>query len=201
MLAALFQEIETAYPAITGWCSLQRAEELASMVVVLRPEWSVCVGVWGGRETIVMAMAHRAIGHGKVFAVDPWAAVASVQGQDEANSHWWGEQAKHDQVYESFMSLVRLYGLEPWIDIHRARSDAVVVPASLGVAVIDGNHGPQAIDDVKRFAPSVPVGGFIYLDDLHWEGGNVEKAALIAESFGFKRTHGRDTGAFFQRIA
>lgn len=200
MNGALFEEIERVFPHITGWCSLQRAEELAAMILALRPHHSVCVGVWGGKETIPMAMAHRSIGIGKVLAIDPWAAAASVQGQDDANLAWWNDQKKHDDVYEMFMSKVRECGLQDWIEVHRKCSDDVVAPQSVGVAVIDGNHGPQAVEDVRRFAPSIPVGGFLYLDDLKWSGGHVEKAETMALMIGFRRLHSRDTGAFYQRI-
>lgn len=200
MIADLFRKIEEVYPSITGWCSLQRAEELACMVVALRPNLSCCVGVWGGRETIVMALAHQAIGCGKVLAVDPWAAAASVQGQDGANEAWWAEQAKHDVVYDAFIAKVNELGLNGWIDIRRNRSDGIVVPPNISVIVIDGNHGPQAVEDVQRYTPSVPIGGFVYFDDLHWSGGHVEKAAELAVQLGFQKLHSRDTGAFFQRV-
>lgn len=200
MITKLFSEIETAFPHITGWCSLERAQELAAMIVALRPHHSVCVGVWGGKETIPMAMAHRAIGIGKVFAVDPWQASASIEGQDAANVAWWGEQQKHDQVYGLFMARVTELGLQDWVDVRRARSNEVASPQSVGVEVIDGNHGPQAVDDVRRFAPHVAVGGFLYLDDLKWTGGHVEQAETMALMLGFRRLHARDTGAFYQRI-
>lgn len=200
MNASLFQQIETVFPSITGWCTIERAEELAAMILTLRPHHSVCVGVWGGRETIAMAMAHRETGVGKVFAVDPWAAVASIQGQDQANAVWWGNQKMHDDIYGLFMAKVRECGLDDWVDIHRNRSDAVIIPESVGVAVIDGNHGPEAVKDVKRYAPHIVVGGFLYLDDLKWQGGHVEKAEAQALEMGFKRLHSRDTGAFYQRI-
>jgi hypothetical protein len=201
VISPLFHEIERVFPSITGWCSPERAEELAAMIVGLHPERSIVVGVWAGKETIPMAMAHRHIGFGKVLAVDPWAAMASVVGQDGANASWWGDQTKHDYVHAQFMAKIAELGLQDWIEVHRCRSDEFTPTCDFGVAVIDGNHGPQAIEDVKRYAPHVPAGAFMYLDDLKWEGSSVEEAERLAiTELGFNRIRYRDTGAFYQRV-
>lgn len=200
MISPLFHEIERVFPSITGWCSLERAEELAAMIVALRPHNSVCVGVWAGKETIPMAMAHRFVGVGKVTAVDPWAASASVVGQDGENASWWGDQSKHDHVYALFLAKIQELGLQDWVDVRRCRSDEFLPPEKCGVCIIDGNHGPQAIDDVTRYAACVPAGGLLYIDDLKWQGGSVEEAERVALAMGFNRIRARDTGAFYQRV-
>lgn len=200
MISKLFQEIETAYPSITGWCSLQRAEELAAMIIGLHPATTCIIGVWGGKDTIPMAMAHRALGAGKVLAIDPWSAPSSVHGQDKANSDWWGNQQMHDSVYQGFIHALALFGLNDWVEVRREPSDAVTPPAQIDLLLVDGNHGPQAVKDVQRYAPSVPVGGIVYLDDLKWQGGAVEQAEQVLLAMGFERMFSRDTGAFFQRV-
>lgn len=199
MISKLFSDIEAVFPSITGWCSLERAEELAAMIVAQRPHRSCCVGVWGGKETIPMAMAHRFIGIGKVIAVDPWAAAASVAGQDGENANWWADQSKHEQVYNLFVSKVRELGLQDWIDINRVASDYYGPTSEIGVCVVDGNHGPQAVADVKRYAMPLNVGSYLYIDDLKWQGGHVEEAERLALELGYTRLRSRDTGAFYQR--
>ncbi len=201
MSSELFRQIEEVFPSITGWCSLQRAQELAAMVIALRPFRSCIIGVWGGKDTIPLAMAHRAIGYGKVIAVDPWQAEASVVGQDQANVDWWGDQQKHELVYQRFLDLVNQHGLSDWVDIRRQKSDDVQITEALKFLGVDGNHGPQAVVDVNRFAPLVPIGGIVYLDDLHWTGGAVEQAEQALLLQGFIRSHTRDTGAFYQRVS
>ena len=39
---------------------------------------SVEIGVFGGRGTVAMAIAHQMIGRGHVTGIDPWEAAASV---------------------------------------------------------------------------------------------------------------------------
>ena len=195
----LFTEIERVVPAIDGWCVAEKACDFAAIILALRPEVSCEIGVWGGRGTFAMALAHRFIGKGKVIAVDPWKATDSVLGQEGANAAWWSDQPKHDLVYRRFMANVKAFELEPWIDVRRQRSDEFTLPAAAGLIVTDGNHGEQAIADVERLAPIVPTGGIIYLDDLNWSGGHVQGAAARLLAAGFVELFKRDQGAFFQR--
>lgn len=184
-----------------GWCTEQRGAELAAMVLALRPAVTVCVGIFGGRDTFALAMAHRCNGIGRVVAIDPWKATASVEGQTGENLAWWNDQDKHDRVYEDFVARRGRYGLAPFIELHKNSSRNVAAPKNIGVLILDGNHGPAAIDDTKRFAKNVIIGGFAYLDDVKWEGGAVQESITIIEKLGFRRLHDRDTGAFFQRIS
>lgn len=199
MISDLFRQIEERLPPLDGWCTVERAGELAAAVVALRPLQSVVIGVWGGRDTFALAMAHKAIGHGRVWAIDPWSAKASVDGQAGANKEWWSDQAKHDLVYNRFMENLVDFGLTEFVTVFREKSDRVSPPTGIGVLVSDGNHGPQAIRDVERFAPNVVPGGIAYLDDIHWDGGAVGDSIDKLRKIGFKDLYTRDTGAFFQR--
>lgn len=182
-----------------GWCTAERASELSAMVLALRPAVSVCCGIWGGRDTFALAMAHRANGFGQVVAIDPWKAAASVAGQTGEDLKWWNDQSKHDLVYEDFIARRNRYGLAPYIELHKKSSRDVAVPKNIGVLVVDANHGPEAIEDTKRFAKNVKAGGFVYMDDEKWAGGSVTEAIKALETMGFRRLYDRDTGAFFQR--
>jgi hypothetical protein len=198
MSEKLFKQLADLIPVIDGWCSVERAQDLAMAVLLLRPQVSICVGVWGGRDTFALALAHQAIGSGRVIAIDPWSAPASVDGQGAADAEWWGSQERHDLVYRRFMDNRRMLGLEGVIDVRRQSSNDVE-PVECGVFISDGNHGPQAISDVERFAPGVQAGGIAYLDDLNWSGGAVLESVERLKAMGFVELFKRDTGAFFQR--
>lgn len=200
MISELFLQIEALVPTLEGWCVPEKACEFASIITSLRPEISVEIGVWGGRGTLSMALAHRFAGRGKVIAIDPWSATASVAGQTGADAAWWGEQQKHDYVYERFMGSIQMLSLMNWIEVQKKRSDAVEVPKGIGFIVIDGNHSDQAVEDVKRYAPNVRMGGVVYMDDLSWSGGGVQRAANRLLKLGFEELYRRDQGAFFQRV-
>lgn len=197
-LSNLFQQLETLIPSLDGWCTVERACELAAIVVGLKPQTTVCLGVWGGRDTFALALAHRHNGIGKVIAIDPWKAEASVVGQHGEDAKWWGNQESHDLIYNRFMATVQNLNIADYIDVRRQRSDDVTPPRNVGLLIIDGNHGPQSIKDVERFAKHVHVGGYVYMDDLAWSGGSVAQAAQNLQAMGFRNLYQRDTGAFFQ---
>ena len=82
----------------------------------------------------------------------------------------------------------------------RAKSDDVEPPAIIDLLHVDGSHTIQAQRDVERFAPNVRPGGIVFLDDIHWAGGGVEKAMEKLMSMGFRHLSSRDTGGFFEKI-
>lgn len=198
--SALFAQIEQLVPQLDGWCVPEKACEFAAIILATRPAVTVEVGVWGGRGALSMALAHRFVGKGKVVAIDPWSAPASVAGQTGENAAWWADQSRHDLVYHRFMRNIETLDLGKWIDVRKMRSDQAVEPRSAGFVILDGNHGEQALADVKRFAPHVSVGGTVYLDDLNWDGGAVERAADWLTRHGFDKLYTRDQGAFYMRV-
>jgi hypothetical protein len=201
MSSDLFSTIARVNPTLHGWCTDQRAADIAAVVLASRPSISVIIGVFGGRDTIAAAFAHRAAGTGKVVAIDPWSASASVEGQTGRDAEWWNDQEKHEAVYRGFLRALNEHSLGPeWVDVRRARSDEVEAPAEIGLLISDGNHGPQAIRDIERYAPNVRLGGFAYLDDLQWSGGAVMESVQRLLALGFVELYKRDGGAWFQRI-
>lgn len=200
MSGYLFNEIESVIPTLDGWCTVDRACELAALVVGTRPQTTALLGTWGGRDTFALAMAHRRNKLGKVICCDPYQAAASVEGQGGKDAEWWSNQQMHDLVYQRFLDNIARLGLTPWIEFHKKRAADVAPPAHIGVLVVDGNHGPESIADVKRWAPHVPVGSWVYADDINWSGGAVKEAVAKLLKMGFVQRYERDTGAFFQRV-
>lgn len=195
----LFTEIADLVPKLHGWCSVEKAHTLASMVLSLRPEVCLEIGVWGGRSLLPMAMALRNLKQGVIYAIDPWSISASEQGQTGDNQKWWST-ANHEVVYNDFVAHVHRTGTEKYVRIYRMKSDDFDPPPRIGILSIDGNHGPQAIKDVRRYVPSVSIGGFVVMDDLDWVGDTVKQAAGLLPDFGFKRLYPLGTGAVYQKI-
>jgi hypothetical protein len=184
MNTALYHQILHALPSITGWCTEQKALTLASIVVAARPERICEVGVFGGKSLIPMAMAAEAIHQGTVFAIDPWAKQASVDGMDPINADWWG-RLDHEAIYQGFLSQLEAHKLKHRVDIQRVRSDDAFVPEQIGLLSIDGNHGQQAIKDAQRFGAKVALGGYCVCDDLEWTGGGPAAAVEELRKLGF----------------
>ena len=182
-----------------GWCTPHKAEALAALVLALRPERVVEIGVWRGASLIPMLIALRELGDNRrALAIDPWSAAASVENESPANAAWWG-RVPHDAAMERFLERLRLYEVGSICDVVRAKSDDATPPDGIGLLHVDGNHTDQAIRDVRRFGSRVMIGGVMVLDDLAWEGGGVARAEVEAQDLGFVRMYQVGTGAAFQR--
>lgn len=180
----LYDQIAEVCASPHGWCTETKARTLAALVIGTRPKIIVEIGVWSGKSLLPMALACREIGHGVVIGIDPYEASASIEGQEAANVKWWGAQP-HQQMHDDFLVDVTRRGLQNVVRLIRDRSDNVTPPDNIGLLHADGNHGPQAMRDIQRFAPHVRDGGFIVLDDLHWSSGDVGASmnTLLAAGF------------------
>ena len=204
-IRALVAEFEVSMRSDQGWCSLEKATTLASIVLALRPSVVVELGVWMGGSAIPMAIALRAIGGGQLLAVDAWSATASVAGQDEPkHATWWGTtmgESGHLRAFEMFLRRLRAHGIPPErCSVRRQRTDEAEVPGTIDVLHHDANHGPQAVVDIDRWAPAVRVGGMLIIDDLDWAGGHVVRARDRAIELGFVELYLLGTGCVMQRV-
>lgn len=200
----LFTQIEETTGSITGWCSLEKAFTLASIVMASRPKLCVEIGVWAGKSLVPVALACREIGYGKVIAIDPWKAEASVEGQlHPADREWWSNQSHHDLIFDQFNQTLATLKLRNIVEVIRKTSDEVEPPKEIGICHIDGNHADQAIRDVERYAPNIVPGGYLVLDDLGWSTGSVGRAIEKLPALGFqelfRQTQG-DQWAVFQKV-
>jgi predicted O-methyltransferase YrrM len=185
-MSDLFNKIQSVHARTEGWCSLLKAETLASIVVATRPAICAEIGCFYGKSLFPVALALRHVGAGKVIAIDPWMAENSVAGQvNPLDVAYWNRQAMHQAAYDNFKARVYEEELQEIVQIERRASDDFEPPAEIGLLHVDGNHGEQSIRDVQRYAPMVKRGGFLVADDLHWTGGSVNKAISMLPEMGF----------------
>jgi len=206
----LFAAVERAMDdADVGWCSREKAHTLAALVVGLRPTIAVELGVWLGGSAIPMALALKAIGAGKLFAIDAWSTEASAVGQDDAgdttHAEWWGTTIGdngHRYAFETFLERLRRHEVSPdRCAVRKQRTDVAEVPACIDLLHHDANHGPQAVLDIERWAPAVRVGGMLVIDDIAWVGGHVAAARDRAVELGFLELYPLGTGCVMQRVS
>lgn len=200
-MTELFQNIENITPALDGWGTSNKSQTLAAMVISLRPEVSVEIGVYGGRTFFGLALAHKCIGYGMAIGIDPWNNSAASEGYEGDNLEFW-KTCPLDTIYESFIKKVSEFGVQNVTTIHRMKSDDAPVPEEIGVLHLDGQHTEQAVRDVIRFAPKVHVGGIVIMDDTTWKNGEdapVHRAIEELKAMGFKELYPLGTGAVFQR--
>jgi hypothetical protein len=199
---ALRREIEDAAPEGGSWCSSDKAVQIAALIIEHRPHIVVELGVWSGGTAIPIAIALRHLGMGQLLAVDPWSTIASVEGQEGENARWWREvgDGGHNVAYRLFLARLKKHAIDPCrCQVKRQRSDQVLVPPVIDVLHHDANHGPQVVDDIRRWAPAVRVGGFLILNDLDWPGGHVRRARALAIELGFIEQYPLGTGCVMLR--
>lgn len=196
----IFRRIEQITPRLSEWCPMIKAHTLASLVIALRPALTVEIGVWQGASLVPMALAHRAIGFGRVIAVDPWAATASVQGQVNPEDVKWWVEVDHEKAYQTFITVLAEEGLSQFVEVVRATSDEFTPPDNVNLFHLDGNHGDQALRDIQRFEPKVSRKGVIIMDDYDWQGGGVRKACAALESAGWIEQYRLGTGGVWRRL-
>lgn len=199
-MTALMRQIEQEVPRIFGWCPVAKATTLAALVVALRPAVIVEIGVCHGRSLYSLALACKELKHGTCYAIDPWDAAASVVGQTPEHAQHWGG-FDHEAAYTAFLALVEQAGVAQGVRILRQRSNDVdLTQFKEGIQLFhcDGNHSAsQAVRDVERFTPLIPVGGICVLDDLDWSGPP-EAEKFILEN-GFLKLYALGTGACYLR--
>ena len=193
--------IEDATPA-GGWCSPEKAIKLAEIVLELRPQRVVELGVWTGGSALPIAMALRQIGAGQLTAIDAWSTEASVAGQEGANATWWSAvgDAGHEWAYQTLLGRLKKYEIAAdRCVVLRQRSDVAPIPRSIDVLHHDANHGPQAVADIERWAPAVRIGGILIVDDVGWTGGHVRRACDRAIAMGFVEQYLLGAGIVLRR--
>lgn len=201
MSVSLFQKIEHVVPTIRyGWCSVEKAQTLAAIIVTFRPQTVLEIGVYGGKSFIPMALAMKELGQGLIYGIDPWSRAASSEGQlNPADKNFWSGH-DHEPVYQDFINRLTELGLNACSKVIRAKSDDVQPPKQIDFFHLDGNHGEQAVRDVTRFSPNCRIGSLALLDDCGWTGNFVAKAADNLCGQGWIRLYNFETGALFQKL-
>lgn len=196
----LYEDIKNLLPGLHGWCDLPKAVTLANMALATKPTICAEFGVWGGRSLLPVAMALKQLGSGKIIGVDPWNVQASVEGQttDPDIQHW--QNTNHEVVYQHFIHTVERLGLQPFVDIHRCKSEEIELPEGVGLFHLDGNHGEQSFNEMVRISPKIAPHGIVVLDDLTWSGGHVQRTSDWLLANGYIMLHHLGTGAAYLKI-
>lgn len=198
----LFEQVIRTNSELEGWCTPEKAIALASMVVALRPDKILELGVFGGRSIIPMALACKAIGHGQVIGVDPWSkevAIREYAGQPQ-HQKWWSE-LDIERIRLGFLYKLKELDLESVVTIIRDESRNVQPPNVLTLVHIDGSHSETACKDTERFAPRVTAGGLVVMDDTdNSHGTGPANGVKWLLKYGFRKLYDLGSGAVFQRL-
>lgn len=164
---------QTAFQALDkleGWCSRDKASILIDLVLALKPQVVVEVGVFGGKSLVPMAYALKHNHRGKIYGIDPWNASFSVEGMNPEHAEWWNS-IDHEQIMQTLITRIAEFELVDYIQLIRETSkDAKIPKKTIDLLHIDGNHSAEtSFLDVTKWVPLVRSGGIIVFDDLDWE--------------------------------
>lgn len=178
---------------LEGWCSKLKAGILVDLVLMLKPETVVEIGVFGGKSLVPMAVACKAIQKGTVYGIDPWSTECSCEGMDGVNYDWWGS-IDHEAIYQHLSQKVVQFGLSEQTFLIRSTSENAPYLGTIDILHIDGNHSEQtAVFDVCKWVPHVRTGGVVIMDDINWAGPKI--AAQILEETCVKLATFNDSGS------
>lgn len=157
-----------AMEQLEGWCPRSKATVMMDLVLLMKPDTVVEIGVFGGKSLVPMAYALRENKKGKAYGIDPWMSAASVEGMTGVNKDWWGS-INHEMIMSGLADKVNQFGLDHYIQLIRATSVDAEPIMNIDILHIDGNHSEEASTaDVYKWVPMVRKGGVIIFDDLNW---------------------------------
>lgn len=194
------QQIEQVLNPLHGWTTPDKGLRLAQLVLERRSACSVEIGVFGGRGTISLALAHQIQRFGAVTAIDPWKALNSLEGTNSpANDEWWAK-LDYDEILISFLNAINQHALGPYIQIRRNSSnDCVAQFTSHSIDVIhqDGNHSEEvSCHEVEHWAPKMKPQGYWVSDDTNWP--TIQKSLKLLEKKGFRLIEDHDSWRVYQ---
>ena len=183
VLAATIERISIELP---GFQSAQRGKQMAQLVMDQKPDLAVEIGVYGGRSLIPVALAMKLNSRGMIFGIDPWSEKIHHEGLSNSIGDGDIRQPDLDNAWNKLWGAVEELGLQPYVNIVRARSsDVFMAPCMLGqigILHIDGAHHEDiAYKDALVFGTMVKKGGFIWVDDTDWV--SLKKALSLIETF------------------
>lgn len=199
-MKTLFETIIRTNPTIGGWCEIDKAIHLASMVVALQPECVLEIGVFSGRSLIPMALALKAVGSGVIIGIDPWSKEVAVREQISNEHRKWWDECPIEKIYQDFIGHINKLDLNKHVTVIRQESRFVQPPAKINILHVDGSHGDTTVNDVIKFAPRVVAGGFLIMDDTDGTHGPAPmRAVQWLKQTNWRELYNLGTGKVFQR--
>lgn len=171
MQPVLEEKIKNALQNLDGWCSLEKALALASLILENRPKLVVEIGVYGGRSLIPQALALKHIGQGIIYAIDDWRSdTANIFPTNAINDEWW-EKVDLLKIKKGFVSSLVINDVTDIVKIAEAPSArAHLLFDTIDMIHIDGGHSSAAaLLDVANFIPKLIPGGILVFDDVNWK--------------------------------
>ena len=182
----LKHRICTSLPLIDGWCSQEKALNFIDLVLEVKPQVCVEIGVFGGSSVFPVASTLKFLKQGVLFGIDPWSQAENVRHfnplEDKANSLWWSK-VNFDAIHASYLTMLKKNGLEDYcITLKMTSEKAAAKIEHIDILYIDGGHSEEAFTtDVALYLPKVRPGGYIWMNDSLWEQTQIAIESLLQE--------------------
>lgn len=182
----LKQHVASVIPTLQGWCTQEKAAAFIDLILEIKPEVCVEIGVYAGSSLFPVASALQFLDHGIVIGIDAWDKLECIKhfdpNDDEAHLNWWGK-LNIDAFYYLYLNTLRQYDLEDYCITMRATSErAAPAIGSIDFLHIDGNHSEVvSAKDVELYLPKVRTGGYICINDTLWP--QMQKAVELLMDF------------------
>lgn len=174
---------------LEGWCTTEKAEHLAEIILSRLPHLIVEIGVFGGRASIAMGMACQEAGCGEVVGIDPWTKHAAVEGgTSPENDEWWAK-LDYETIFTGADGARAALGVDDVVRFIRKHDTEVLgefLDGSIDLLHLDSNHSEAvSVRSVRDWTPKMRPGGIIICDDSHWP--SMQRAIeLLKTDFGYK---------------
>lgn len=167
---------------LEGWCAEKKADILIDIVLKMKPEVVVEIGVWGGKSLTPMACALKAAGQGVIYGIDPWDSNESIRWVMNESSLTYWSRADHQAVKQRLVNRLADFELTDWVCLIQATSEEAEPIYNIDILHVDGNHSDQtSYLDVTKWVPLMKSGGFIIFDDMSWYENNQFTTARAVE--------------------
>ncbi|HSX12960.1 MAG TPA: class I SAM-dependent methyltransferase [Chlamydiales bacterium] len=179
-------------PSLEGWCSKEKALNFIDLVLEVKPNVCVEIGVFGGASLFPVASALKFLGKGIVVGIDPWERSECIKHYHpikERDDYIWWSCLDFNNIYDSYCMMLRRNALGDFcISIKSTSERAASFLKDIDILYIDGNANEQVtVQDVTLYLPRVLSGGYIWINNAHWP--QREKAIyLLGESCDFVKS-------------
>lgn len=170
----LKDHVANVLPSIQGWCSQEKAMEFIDLVLKVKPEYCVEIGVYGGCSVFPVASALKYLGKGTIIGIDSWEKADCMKYIDPIHNpedfKWWST-IDLDGIYSLYTSLLRRFDLNGHVVTMKATSErALPYIPEIDILYIDGAWSEEdSVRDVENYLPRVKLGGYIWVNDAIWE--------------------------------
>lgn len=182
----LKQDVCNNLSQFEGWCTKEKALNFIDLVLDVKPQVCVEIGVFGGASIYPVAAALKFLDHGVVYGIDPWDKAEVLRQFDPvtdlANIVWW-QKLNFTAIHNSYKKSIKKYELDNFcITLKMTSKQAAEEIDTIDILYIDGGHSEEAfVSDVSLYLPKVVSGGYIWMNDTLWEQSQLAIELLLEQ--------------------